>query len=183
MPRPTKLTPEVQRKLVGLTRAGVYLTSSAPFVGVTRPTVRSWIRRGEAEIARVDAGEPPDEAEQPYVEFALAMSQAKAYANIMDMAVIRRAAEKDPYWALQSLKLRNPEWFRSRVSLQARGVVDGRRQVDQRAPTPSRGTVRDHLPGHHRGRSSGGSGPGFGPVLPRGGGQKPLQIGAFWDAD
>ncbi len=73
MARPTKLTPKVQRRLVALTRAGVFLTASTPFAGVTRPTVRAWIRRGEAEMSRVDAGEPPNEAEQPYAEFARLM--------------------------------------------------------------------------------------------------------------
>ena len=122
MGRPTKLTTQVQRKLVGLTRAGVYLTSSAPFVGVTRPTVRSWMRRGEAEMARVDAGESPDEAEQLYAEFARAMNQAKAHANIADMMVIRRAAATDPKWALWSLKLGHPGWFGRGVSLHDTGV-------------------------------------------------------------
>jgi len=116
MARPTKLTPEVQRKLVGPTRAGVYLTCSAPFAGVSRPTVRSWIKRGEAEMARVDAGESPDEREEPYAEFARAMMQAKAYANVMDMMVIRQAARHDPKWALWSFKLRNPERFGPRAT-------------------------------------------------------------------
>jgi transposase len=109
--RPTKLTKQVQRRLVGLTRAGIFIKESAPFAGVTRPTVYSWMRRGEAELARVGSGRPPNEAEQPYAEFARAMNQAKAYANVMDMMVIRRAAATDPNWALRSLKLRNPEWF------------------------------------------------------------------------
>lgn len=129
MARPTKLTPKVHRRLVGLTRAGGFLTSSAPVVGVSRPTVRSWIRRGEAEIARVDGGEPPAQAEQPYAEFARDMMQAKAQANIADMMVIRRAAQHDPVWALRSLKLRHPEWFCAdsdpagpRVSLHDTGV-------------------------------------------------------------
>ena len=122
MARPTKLTPKVQRRLVALTRAGVYLNASAPFAGVSRPTVRTWIRRGEAEIARVDGGEPSDEAEQPYARFARDMSQAKAYANIADMAVIRRAAQSDPEWAWRSLKLRHPELFRAGSAPQRRGV-------------------------------------------------------------
>lgn len=122
MARPKKLTPEVQRKLVGLTRAGVYLTSSAPFAGVTRPTVRSWIRRGEAEMARVDAGEPPDPTEQPYAGFARAMMRAKAYANVADMAVITHAAKTDPYWAMRRYKLRHPERFRAGVSLHDTGL-------------------------------------------------------------
>jgi|SRR5215211_593549 len=111
MARPTKLTPKVHRRLVGLTKAGVFLKESATFAGVTRPTVYSWIRRGEAEETRQDDGEPPNEAEEPYVEFAQQMRQARAQANVMDMMVIRRAAATDPKWALRSLKLRNPEWF------------------------------------------------------------------------
>ncbi len=122
MARPTKLTPKVQRKLVGFTRAGVFLTASAAFVGLTRPTVYSWMQRGEAEEARQDGGEPPNKAEQPYVEFAQAMRQAKAYANITDMAVIRRAAQTDPEWAWRSLKLRHPERFAADSDRTGRGV-------------------------------------------------------------
>ncbi len=48
-------------------------------------------------------------------------TQAKAHANIADMAVIRRAAQDDPEWAWRSLKLRRPERFPARVSLQAKG--------------------------------------------------------------
>ena len=121
MARPTKLTPQVRRKLVRFTRAGVFLTSAAPFAGVTRPTVRSWIKRGEAEMARVDGGEPPDPTEEPYVEFARLMMQAKAHANVADMAIIRRAAERDPEWAWRSVKLRHPELFRAGVSLHDKG--------------------------------------------------------------
>ncbi len=122
MARPTKLTPKVNRRLVGLTRAGVFLTSSAPFAGVTRPTVGSWIRRGEAEMARVDAGEPPNEAEEPYAEFARDMMHAKAQANVADMMVIRRAARHDPVWALRSFELRNPEPLRADSDPTGRGV-------------------------------------------------------------
>ncbi len=70
----------------------------------------------------MDAGESPDEAEQLYAEFTRAMNQAKAYANVMDMMVIRRAAATDPKWALWSLKLRHPGWFRRGVSLHDTGV-------------------------------------------------------------
>ena len=122
MGRPSKLTPEVQRKLVAATRAGVFLTASAPFVGISRPTVRSWIRRGEAALARVDAGEPPDPAEEPYAEFVRLMMQAKAYANVADMAVITHAAKTDPYWAMRRYRLRHPERFRAGVSLHDTGV-------------------------------------------------------------
>ncbi len=113
MARPSKLTPEVQRKLVALTKAGIFLTASAEYVGVTRPTIYSWLRRGEAEEDRRYDGAEPNEDKEPFVEFAQAIRQARAHANIVDMNVIRVAAQTDPYWAWRFYKLRNPERFRT----------------------------------------------------------------------
>jgi hypothetical protein len=117
MARPSKLTPRLQRRLVAMTRAGIYLGTSAPLVGVSRQAVHSWLRRGDREIVRQDSGKPPRPAEKRYVEFTMALRQAQAYANIRDMAIISEAAKTDPHWALKRFKLRNPERFKGRVNL------------------------------------------------------------------
>ena len=51
MARPTKLTPTVRRRLVAAAGDGLTLQDCAALAGVTRHTLRNWIR-GDDEFAR-----------------------------------------------------------------------------------------------------------------------------------
>lgn len=101
MARPTKLTPEVQDRIVTAIRAGNYMETAAAFAGIARSTFNEWVRRGA------------DEEEGPYAEFHDAVHQALASAEARDVALIGQAAQKEWQAAAWRLERRTPErWGR-----------------------------------------------------------------------
>jgi predicted trehalose synthase len=51
MARPTKLTPQVQEKIVKFIRNGAYYENAARAAGITYMTFRTWMRAGQAARA------------------------------------------------------------------------------------------------------------------------------------
>lgn len=68
MGRPTSLTPEVERAILGALRGGNYRETAAQAAGIHRNTLRNWIKAGEA-------GDPD------FVEFLCAVEKAEAYGE------------------------------------------------------------------------------------------------------
>lgn len=93
MGRPTKLTPEVQDKIVTALRAGNYQETAATYAGVEPRTFYRWMERGE--------NNPEDE---PYRQFRQAVEKAKADSEVRDVALIDRAAA-DGSWQAAAWKL------------------------------------------------------------------------------
>jgi len=79
MGRPTKLTPEVQEKIVSLVRAGNYPEVAAQAAGISGKTYYEWLRRGESE-------------DGIYREFRQAVKEAQAAAESHAVTIIRKAA-------------------------------------------------------------------------------------------
>ena len=90
--RPTKLTPEVQDKIVTALRAGNYQETAARYAGIAEPTFYEWMARGKSEPGSI------------YSEFAEAVEKAKADAEVRDVALIDRAAA-DGNWQAAAWKL------------------------------------------------------------------------------
>lgn len=82
MGRPTKLTPELQKEIVQIVRAGNYIETACDYVGISRETFRIWMRRGER-------GWKTDEI---YSAFVGAILEAKAAAEIESVTRIRASA-------------------------------------------------------------------------------------------
>lgn len=89
MARPTKLTDEVQAKIVQAIVAGNYLETAAAFAGVDRKTIRIWIRDG----SRQTKGRKRD--------FYEAVMQAQAESEVR--AVVTLAQSKD--WKAHAFRL------------------------------------------------------------------------------
>lgn len=92
MGRPTKLTPEVQEKIVTALRAGNYQETAALYAGITAATFYDWMNRGK------------NEPESIYAEFLDAVEKAKADAEVRDVVLIDRAAA-DGNWQAAAWKL------------------------------------------------------------------------------
>lgn len=120
---PTKLTPEVHEKIVQLMRGGVFLKDAAEFSGIGESTARNWKTRGERELESIERGERKKvrRSEKKFVEFAEAITRARAHANVSDLNVMAIAAQEDPYWAERRLRLRNPHWFKEQVDVTSGG--------------------------------------------------------------
>ena len=79
MGRPTKLTPEVQEKIVSLVRAGNYPEVAAQAAGIDPRTYYRWMEKGEDGPA-------------PYGQFRHAVKEAQAAAESHAVTIIRKAA-------------------------------------------------------------------------------------------
>lgn len=77
--RPTKLSPELQERVIAYLRQGNYLETAAAAAGIDRTTLRDWLRRGE----RAKSGR--------YREFSLAVEKARAEAEVMGLGIITKA--------------------------------------------------------------------------------------------
>jgi hypothetical protein len=86
--RRSKLTPEVQSKIVSAIRAGNYAHIAASLAGINRSTYYRWLELGEGSAAK-----------QPYKEFRDTVKEAEASAEVANVALIRQAAQNGTWQA------------------------------------------------------------------------------------
>jgi len=70
MGRPTKLTPETQKRICDAVSAGNYYEPACSYVGISYQTMRNWILRGEEAKSGI------------YFEFVDALTRAEAEAEV-----------------------------------------------------------------------------------------------------
>lgn len=99
--RPTKLTPELQKKIIDAIRAGNYMETAAAYAGISKDTFFRWLRKG----ARAKSG--------IYKEFHDAVEKALAEAEVRDVMIIANAATSDWKAAAWRLERKFPDrWGR-----------------------------------------------------------------------
>src|SRR5262245_61615377 len=97
MARPTKLTTDVQQRVVSAVRAGNYLDQAAAYAGITYQTFRNWMLRGE----RSHSG--------PFLEFFEAVKRAEVEAEVSAVTTLRQAGLQDWRANLAFLERRFPD--------------------------------------------------------------------------
>ncbi len=98
--RRTKLTPEVQQKIVGAIAAGNYYEVACAIAGISHTTFYNWLEKGR-------------QGKKPYVDFLEAVKKAEAANEAKRLQTITKAAETD--WKANAwyLERRYPErWGR-----------------------------------------------------------------------
>lgn len=104
MGRPSKLTPELQERIVLLIKAGTYRETVCAMVGIARSTLYEWMRRGQLS-----------DQENEYTRFYDEILKALAWSEARDVAIVNQHAEKDFRAARWKLERRFPErWGRLR---------------------------------------------------------------------
>jgi transposase len=88
MGRPTKLTPEVQRKIVEYVSAGAYDWVAAQAVGIRPATFYNWMKWGRRK--------PTPRKPNPYFDFFEEVSQARADARLK--AEIKVRIDEPKFW-------------------------------------------------------------------------------------
>lgn len=86
--RETKLTPEVQARIVEALRAGNYVEVACAYGGITRQTYSQWIAKSEL----------PGPRQRAYAAFRAAAEKARSDAEIRNVAMIQRAAQDVRTW-------------------------------------------------------------------------------------
>lgn len=110
MARPTKLTQELQDKIVDVIRAGNYIETAASFAGLSKNTLYDWMKRGARERERIDnTGKKMLKKEQPFVEFSDAIEKALAEAEMRDVLRIGEASKSDWKAAAWRLERKFPQ--------------------------------------------------------------------------
>lgn len=100
MPRPTKLTPEVQARLVAGIRHGLIDETAATVAGVTPRTLRGWLARGAL----------PGRANAPHRALLAAVEGARAACEGDEVARILLASQRGSWRATAwLLERRYPE--------------------------------------------------------------------------
>ena len=108
--KPTKLTPEVQERMVQLLKAGNRLELCADECGIDYTTHRNWIKRGEAELLRLGSPRTKEkESEVIFVEYFNAIKKATALAEISNVAVIQKSARGGTEVETQTIESYTPD--------------------------------------------------------------------------
>ena len=125
--RPTKLTPEVQEKIVSSIKAGNYVEVAAAYAGISKTTYYGWIRKGEARAAEIERAEQEAEEygtepiviDDPegdlYYNFLNAVEQASAESEVRDMTLIGLAAARNWRAAAWRLEHKYPSRYGRQV--------------------------------------------------------------------
>lgn len=100
--RSSKLTPEVQKKIVSAIRAGNYAQVAAKYAGIGETTYYVWLQRGK------------EESRGKYKEFREAVKRAESEAEVRTVALIHRHMESSWQAAMTYLERKFPDrWGRT----------------------------------------------------------------------
>jgi hypothetical protein len=107
----TKLTPELQEKILLHLRLGAYVETAAACAGIHKDTFYEWMKKG----AR---------GQKPYVAFAEAVNKAIAESESRDLATVLKASAK--YWqaAAWRLERRFPEKYGRFDRMKVEGKIE-----------------------------------------------------------
>ena len=102
--RPSKLTPEVQNRIVAAIQRGAYIETAAQLAGISKPTFYDWLKRGQAISAMLDEAhenEQPDISahEADLANFSNAVNRALAESEVRDITAIDTAAQQGTWQA------------------------------------------------------------------------------------
>ena len=98
--RPTKLTEEVQEKILGAVRAGIWLDQAAALAGIAASSLYLWADKGQRalELAEVEnRALTPSEA--VYADFSESLKKARAEAEARNITLVQQAASAGTWQA------------------------------------------------------------------------------------
>jgi hypothetical protein len=109
--RKRKLTRTVIDNFCAALEYGATLEIAAGYAQVSLSSIYNWLDIGEKEEERLGEGQAPDADKDIYVQFARAVTGAKATAAVSWLQVLDQHARIDPAWAKFMLQVRYPGDF------------------------------------------------------------------------
>lgn len=100
MGRPSKLTPEVQDRIVQAITAGNYIEVAAQYAGISKGTLYRWLQMADDPTA-----------DDIYRDFRDAVESARSAAEVRNVALIQKAAN-DGTWQAAAWYLERTSWQR-----------------------------------------------------------------------
>ena len=137
---PGKFSPERQKTITNLIRAGCTIERACNAAGIESRTLRFWRKRGKA-------------GEEPYASFCLALKEADAMGEAHRVAVIAKAGDEDWRAAAWLLSRRHPERWGERQSIEHSGpnkspiTIDARTDLIERITRLARSPSSDEEEG------------------------------------
>lgn len=117
--RPSKLTPEIQAKIVEVISAGNYRVVAARAAGVSPRALAAWVAQGKRASCGV------------YYEFRHAVMRAEQDAEMRAVDAILKAAVSDPKYACWWLERKFPQrWSQNKQVI--RDLVKRIRAIEER---------------------------------------------------
>jgi Xaa-Pro aminopeptidase len=125
----TKLTPERRDVIVKALEAGNYDEVAAQAAGVSKASFYNWLKRGEAELERVESAPNARmrQSERPFVDFLDAVTRARAQAEPEMVARIKELGQQD--WRALAWFLERR--FSGRWANRQRIELELEREIDQ----------------------------------------------------
>lgn len=118
MARPIKLNKEIIKKIVDAIKAGNYLETASAYAGVSKVTLYNWLKRG-ARAKRNSI----------YKEFLNAVEKAQAEAEVRDVLIIAKAAEKNWQASAWRLERKYPQRWGRREAINLEGELSVENKV------------------------------------------------------
>jgi len=120
--RPTKLDERTQEKIISAIKAGNYIETAAAYAGISKNTLYEWLKRGEREKQRVEKSNKAKikKSEEIYVIFTDAVEKALAEAEMRDVLIIGKAAEKEWQAAAWRLERKFPDRWGRKLNVEGK---------------------------------------------------------------
>jgi len=120
--RPTKLDERTQEKIISAIKAGNYIETAAAYAGISKNTLYEWLKRGEREKQRVEKSNKAKikKSEEIYVKFTDAVEKALAEAEMRDVLIIGKAAEKEWQAAAWRLERKFPDRWGRKLNVEGK---------------------------------------------------------------
>ena len=118
--QPTKLTPQVQQRIVTALAAGNYLTVAVNYAGIDYSTFRNWMNRGERAVEERSRRR----GDAPYVDFFTAVSSVETEAEVGAVAQLRGHFPTHPAAGQWWLERRHRERWAPARQVDADGNAD-----------------------------------------------------------
>jgi hypothetical protein len=125
------LTPDRHKRIVDMIRLGSYAIVAAKANGIGESTYFQWTKRGREAEWNPD-GTLVNQDDRPYVEFAEAVKEAEAAAEVQSVGVIRQAGQTTWQAAAWYLERKYPDrWARKDTLRQeVSGSLNGSVEID-----------------------------------------------------
>jgi hypothetical protein len=140
------LTPERAKGIADMIRAGAYAVVAARANGIGESTYHQWYKRGR-EAVWSDTGALADEADRPYVEFAEAVKEAEAVAEVLSVGSIRQAGATSWQAHAWYLERKYPDRWGRKDHLRQEVSGPGGGPIDQRVAVDAEAAVLSFLDG------------------------------------
>ena len=115
----TKLTPELQKKLIKYIRAGSYIVVACRAVGISEFAFYDWIKKGKKGI-------------EPYTKFTKSVRQAQAIGELKIYSEIRSQVKKDWRAGMEILARKYPQrWAKKdRLEVKTKKTVESKQFIE-----------------------------------------------------